>query len=160
MTSNILDTSADQQAIQDLCDLRNVDEEDDLIVWSQYSQSSPSIAHTSFRPKSIFYPTQSKGPYLSTFYQVVFKELTDLCKSDSSKRFTNNLSSLEYQALKSFSTNPDIIIRSSDKAGGIVLQDKTDYMAEATRLLSDKKFFSLYRSFFTATSPSSPFFYL
>lgn len=47
-----LDTPADRQAIQDLCELWNADEDDDLIAWSQYSHSSPSV-HTTFRPNSV-----------------------------------------------------------------------------------------------------------
>lgn len=31
----------------------------------------------------------------------------------------------------------DLVIKSADKGGGIVIQDKSDYMEEARRLLSD-----------------------
>lgn len=109
-----------------------------MVVWSQYSQSTPSISHTSFSPKSIFNPTQSKGPYLSTFYQVVYKELTSLCLSESSRSHhsMNNLSPSEHSALKSLSSNSDIIIKQADKGGGIVLQNREHYLREASRLLS------------------------
>lgn len=63
----ILNTSTDQQAIQDLCELWTFHEDDDIITRSLHSHSSPPIVHTSFRPKSIFNPTQSKGPYLDIF---------------------------------------------------------------------------------------------
>ncbi|PIO40266.1 hypothetical protein AB205_0075360, partial [Aquarana catesbeiana] len=72
-----MDNSVDQQAILDLCELWNINEDDDLVAWSQYSQPTVPIQHTSFRPKSVFNPTQSKGPFLTTFYEVVYKDLLD-----------------------------------------------------------------------------------
>lgn len=31
--------------------------------------SIPDVVHTGFRPKSTFFPTSSKGPYVETYYQ-------------------------------------------------------------------------------------------
>lgn len=40
-------------------------------------------------------------------------------------------------ALKQLKLNPNLVIKPEDKGGGIVLQDRTDYVTEARRLLSD-----------------------
>ena len=59
----------------------------------------PDIVHTNFRPQSVFNPTQSKGPYIETFYQAVYKDFSKLCDNPS-KSGTPNLSHDERQALK------------------------------------------------------------
>lgn len=33
----------------------------------------PGVIHMNFKPPSTFYPVQSKGPYIETFYQAVYK---------------------------------------------------------------------------------------
>lgn len=43
-------------------------------LFTQHLQTSPPVAHTSLKPKSSFYPTKSKGPYLEAFYRVVFAD--------------------------------------------------------------------------------------
>lgn len=44
-------------------------EEDFLRLYTQ---------HPSLKPKSIFFPTHSKGPYLESFYRVVYADLVKL----------------------------------------------------------------------------------
>lgn len=33
----------------------------------------PEVIHMNFKPPPTFYPVQSKGPYIETFYQAVYK---------------------------------------------------------------------------------------
>lgn len=40
-------------------------------------------------------------------------------------------------ALKSPTLNNDLIIKTADKGGGIVIQNRSDYVREAERLLAD-----------------------
>lgn len=96
----------------------------------------PDIEHTSFKPPSIFNPTQSKGPHIETFYQAVYKDFIQLCDAPAKKR-SCNLSTAEHQVLKDLTTNKDIIVKQADKGGNLVVQDKSDYLREAYRLLAD-----------------------
>lgn len=49
----------------------------------------------------------------------------------------NNLRKQEHQAL--LQSNPNIVIRQTDKGGGIVILNKEEYIAKAQRLLSDQE---------------------
>lgn len=120
--------------------LESLAEEDgSLSPFTQYLATSPPIAHSSFRPKSIFYPAQSKGPYLKSFYRVVYADIRKLFQSSSTVPSSQyNLSASETKVLDSLIHMADIIIKSADKGGGIVLQDRVDYIIEAHRLLSDR----------------------
>lgn len=104
-----------------------------LCLLTQHTATSPPIIHTTLKPKSIFYPSQAKGPYIESFYRVVFSGFQKLCQS-SNVTNTHNFSTVEIKALKSLMEAEDLVIKSADKGGGIVLQDKNDY---ARRLLSD-----------------------
>ncbi|PIO39511.1 hypothetical protein AB205_0069860 [Aquarana catesbeiana] len=43
--------------------------DDQIESLTQHPPTSPPILHTKFKPKSIFYPTFAKRPYVQTFYQ-------------------------------------------------------------------------------------------
>ena len=49
-----------------------------------------------------------------------------------------NFSSSQRSALRSLRTNPSILILNADKGNSTVVLDKTDYLAEADRQLSDR----------------------
>lgn len=85
----------------------------------------------------MFNPTEAKGPYLDTFYQLVYNELTNMCKTETFKPHHSlaNLTPQERQA--SLAQNSNIIIKPTGKGGGIVLQNRSDYLLEAKLLLSD-----------------------
>lgn len=100
----------------------------------------PEVIHTDLKPKSKFYPVQSKGPYIETYYQAVYKDFVNLCEnsntsSKNSKR--SNLNRHEKQALNDLTNNKQIIIKQADKGGSIVVQNRDDYLKEAHRLLAD-----------------------
>lgn len=60
---------------------------------------NPDIIHTHFRPQSIFFPVQSKGPYVETFYQVVYRDLSKVRQTGTTKG-KSNLSADDCKALK------------------------------------------------------------
>ncbi|PIO37882.1 hypothetical protein AB205_0152490 [Aquarana catesbeiana] len=111
--------------------------EDDLSrLLTQHLSTSPPIIHSDLKPKSVFFPTHSKGPYIESFYRVVFSDMTKLCNTTSTS-ISHNLSSSETRSLQQFILAEDLIIKPADKGGGIILQNKIDYIIEAERLLSD-----------------------
>lgn len=106
------------------------------ILYTQHLMSSPPVQHTKLRPKSTFYPTQSKGSCIDAFYRIVYSELLEMCVSAKDKSI-HNLTLAEKRAFNALTNNHDLVIKSADKGGGIVVQDRTDYVSEALRLLSD-----------------------
>lgn len=78
------------------------------------------VQHTEFRPKSKFYPYNSKGHFINTFQQLVLADLKNLCQKSSIKGHSN-LSLQEKNALQILKTNKNLVIKSADKGGGIVI---------------------------------------
>ncbi|XP_056376037.1 uncharacterized protein LOC130273370 isoform X1 [Hyla sarda] len=99
----------------------------------------PAPIHTDLKPKSNFYPLQSRGSYLDTFLSMVAHDLEKLTKRDN--KYANNLSRIEHQTLKKLAENRNIVIRPADKGGGVVILNTEDYIKEANRLLTDPKFY-------------------
>lgn len=50
-----------------------------LLVWSQFPHSE--IIHTDLKVPSNFFPQQSRGPFINTFYKVVLSAFKGLCES-------------------------------------------------------------------------------
>ncbi|XP_075440692.1 uncharacterized protein LOC142485864 [Ascaphus truei] len=94
------------------------------------------IVHSPFSAKSTYFPYHSKGAFVETFYTMVLKDFEQMCLNTTSIR-NRNLSKEENIALKELCSLNNLVIRQADKGGGIVLQDRTDYLSEAFRLLGD-----------------------
>lgn len=98
------------------------------------------IAHTTFKPPSTFYPSHAKGYFIDAFYHVTFAELRQLCDSTKPNRFKHhNLNPRERLALKALASNHDLIVKQTNKGGGVVIQNRSDYIKKVERLLSDTK---------------------
>ncbi|CAJ0938687.1 unnamed protein product [Ranitomeya imitator] len=74
-----------------------------------------------------------------TFISLIDREINSLSHQQQLGFFPSrsNLSSTERQALTSLQTNNSIIIMPADKGGAIVVMNRTQYMDEITRQLSD-----------------------
>ena len=66
--------------------------------------------------------------------------MQELSKPPKYHRF--NLTKNERQAVKSFSQNPNIIIKPADKGGAIVIQDKQKYIEECLRQLNNMEHYN------------------
>lgn len=93
----------------------------------------PDVTHTGFKPKSTFFPSAFKGPYVETYYQATYRDLLKLC--DTRSPDPSNLSSAERTALSTLENNNLLVIKRADKGGSLVIQDRTDFKREAYRLL-------------------------
>lgn len=120
-----LENDPDDPCLAILEELYNVDDEEasvpDTHFFSQYFCDSPPIKHTLFRPKSIFNPTPTKGPYVQSFYQVVYSDIKRMCTPTPSQRLKSNLIPQETSSFKKLTNNTSIIIKTVDKGGGIVI---------------------------------------
>lgn len=143
---DILDET-DQPALAQLEELYAENFNADLEWLTQHCPTSPPVRHTTLRPKSIFNPTNNKGPYLQTFYQVVYSDFIKMCNTNREHIYIkSNLSPLERQALEQLTLNQSIVIKPADKGGSIVIQEKDDYVRESRRLLSDTNTYSILSS--------------
>lgn len=109
-----------------------------LDLYTQHLSTSPPVQHSSLGLKSVFYPHQSKCPHMTTFYNMMYADIKRLCSHPSPcPSDLGHLSPLENKAIKSLASNENIIIKTADKGGGIVVMDRDDYIKEAYRLLAD-----------------------
>lgn len=115
----------DSDIIEILEELYSESTQDQLENFTQHLHTSPSVVHSTLKAKSFFYPYQSKGPHLTTFYNMVFADIKRLCAHSSSH--STNLGFLpphEKKALSALAANDDLIIKTADKGGGIVIQNR------------------------------------
>lgn len=124
--------SLELNILKDLYNLESDYEDEDMLL-TQHLSTSPPVQHSKFRPKSVFNPTHAKGPYRQTFYQDVFSDMQKLCQHTHHSH--SNLTPHEKSAFELLTDNRDIVIKTADK--DIVIQNRSDYLAEARRLLSD-----------------------
>jgi reverse gyrase len=93
----------------------------------------------SFVKKSNWIPKSSKNTRLES--------VIDLFKSDIKHNVdvhvpkTDNLTQAERSALRDIQEKDDIIIKPADKGSAVVVMDKTTYLQEAERQLSDCQFY-------------------
>ena len=66
------------------------------------------------------------------------RHLTKLIPKDP---FSHNLTKNKKQALTELKSNGKITIKPADKGSAVIIMNTTDYIAEATRQLSDPKFY-------------------
>lgn len=93
-----------------------------------------------FKKKSTFMPPGAPNATLATFAKLVEKDI-DKTISVANKKTKYNITVPERKALNELKENTDIILKSADKGGGIVLQNTKDYVAEAMRQLTDPNFY-------------------
>lgn len=90
-------------ALADLEDLYTGDLDNYVELLRQHLPTSPPIQHTTFKPKSIFNPTFAKGPFIHSFYQVVYADILRLCQQSTTNNHFSNLTTSELKALKDLS---------------------------------------------------------
>lgn len=136
---NFQDCSVPERLALDHLELLYTEDLDDYVeLLTQHLSSSPPIQQTRFQLKSIFYPTFDKGPYIQSFYQVIYTEILHMCQQiPIHTRLPSNLLRAETLALNQLTDDNTLVIRSADKGGGIVVQDLEDYQLESRQHLSD-----------------------
>eukprot|EP00079_Xenopus_tropicalis_P037383 XP_017951154.1 PREDICTED: uncharacterized protein LOC108648090 [Xenopus tropicalis] len=100
---------------------------------------SLSESKSRFRSKSTFYPTHLRDNIVNMFQKNVETELSLLHEATSDLPPRNNLTMKEKRALNTLKNDHDIVIRKADKGGQIVILNKSDYVFEAHRQLSDRE---------------------
>ena len=70
---------------------------------------------------------------------------------NTSTNKSDNLTRKEQQALNQLTNNPMLIISKADKGSTIVVQDRSEYIAEATKHLNDQTTYKPLRESITQT---------
>ena len=81
-------------------------------------------------------PPPGKDLYIDSFIGNFTNHILNL---DHSHQPSSNLTTGEIAALKDLIEDPLIVVKPADKGGAIVVQDRTDYINEAMRQLSNRK---------------------
>ncbi|XP_053558604.1 uncharacterized protein LOC128649388 [Bombina bombina] len=89
------------------------------------------------KKRSDFYSTNFSGSCFDIFHKKVEQEIIELGETNKSKGFHHNLSVRERKAIAELQDNHNIVIRSSDKGGNVVVMRKEEYFKEAHRQLQD-----------------------
>ena len=92
--------------------------------------------HQKFKNASNWNPP---GPPILEYMCFLNENKLQNCSSNTHDRA--NLRKTEFQALKSLKLNSNIIIKKADKGSAVVIQDRTDYIKEGLRQLSDTNFY-------------------
>lgn len=79
------------------------------------------------------------NPTISTFNRLVENDLAHLAKKHS--HYNDNLNPDERQALKDLQSDPNLVIRSADKGGAVVIQSFEQYDKGIKAHLLDNKFY-------------------
>ena len=92
-----------------------------------------------FVKKSNWIPKPSKYTSLESVIDLIRSDIKHNVDVHVPK--TNNLTQAERSALRDLQERNDIIIKPADKGSAVVVMDKTTYLQEAERQLSDCKFY-------------------
>ena len=109
----------------------------------EYFFDKPQRETTTIIPSSSrqqWTPSSQREKHLDTYIEAVQK---DILREYNTHRpaSAKNLSRKEYDSLKALSERTDIVIKPADKGGGIVILNKSDYIQEGTRQLTNTSFY-------------------
>ena len=107
-----------------------------------YFRNEPTSSFSerpSFKPKSSWKPPKG-NPSLELFLSQIEKELFEVCKSNLGY---SNFSKEEWQCMRLLANDRSIVIKKADKGSCVVVWDREDYIAEASKQLNDE---SVYKS--------------
>ena len=74
---------------------------------------------------------------LETYIKKVRTDVEHQLEVNKNKRCTDNLPSVERNALRNLQQRTDIVIKPADKGSAVVMLSKEDYIKEADRQLND-----------------------
>ena len=92
--------------------------------------------HQSFKKTSAWQP-----PPIVSLEFFISKNKLDLVEQSIPPPGRNNISTEESKAIKQLANNPNIVIKPADKGGAVVIQDRSAYIKEGMRQLTDLNFY-------------------
>ena len=97
-----------------------------------------------FKSNSTWEP-QNTHHTVKTFTEDFSRRVMEKINNGNNQRIADrkNLTKLEMQAMEDLQKREDLVITKADKGGAVVVQDVQNYIKEADRQLSDKKFYKI-----------------
>ena len=105
-----------------------------------FQNSEPPKDENPFKQSSGWTPPAGKNPFLDTFIHLTTEEI---CNKNKITLTNKNLRKEEILALDRLRKNQNIVIKPADKGGAVVVWDKTEYLKEANRQLSNHNHYRL-----------------
>ncbi|XP_075462923.1 uncharacterized protein LOC142498600 [Ascaphus truei] len=142
------DPAPSTPSFREACDLQDMLDLEELLYDNDVSSEQIVIPEFSnwrsnLKKGSVFDPQFSKGPFLTTFENLVIRDLRILAEGYSLTNVgKHNLNYKEKQALLSLQKNSRIVIKNADKGGAVVVQSRAAYLKEAYRQLGDATTYS------------------
>ena len=118
--------------------------------------SNSTEPESPFHNSSTWNPPNDRERALNTFLDAVKLDIT----TSKPKTIRDNLTATERQAIRQLRQRQDIIIKPADKGSGTVVMDKTWYIDECNRQLSDTKFYRRLNEDITADIQNRVTFYV
>ncbi len=113
----------------------------DVILTNSSTEQTqlPMREITTFKKKSTFVPHSNLNPSIITYSNLVEKDLSLICKKalHDNKNKKLNLSNAELKCLNELEQKKDIVIRSADKGGSIVVMSFDQYNKSILSQLTD-----------------------
>ena len=104
---------------------------------SQYTQQTQGFKHYTFKKRSTWVPAPNTN--VAAFIACNERDLND--HTTPPRGNNNNISRLEQMAIGTLKSNQKIVIKPADKGSAIVILNRTDYIAEGERQLTDDKYY-------------------
>ena len=92
-----------------------------------------------FRNKGTWTPAPNADVFLDAFIEACTKDFNKF--TEKKIPYDKNLTPSEYEAIKSLKNDKNIIIKKADKGAATVIMDRSDYIKEGLRQLSDTNFY-------------------
>ena len=102
--------------------------------WSQHPTSAPAVRPFSFLPTRS-HQAPKADPVTEQELSQMKKKVISIYKNH--KNVISNHSGEQRKELKNFKNNENIIIKPSDKCKGLVIMDKSDYIAKADSIITN-----------------------
>ncbi|XP_033120928.1 uncharacterized protein LOC117120039 [Anneissia japonica] len=88
-----------------------------------------------------FTPPTGRNPYIDSFAKAAKSHLDIFIQKNLTTQQTDNLTPKERTAMRNLRQNKDIVIKQADKGGAITLMDRSRYIDEVNKQLSDEHFY-------------------
>ena len=99
--------------------------------------SDSAETQAQFCPPSQWMPPKGREAYLETYVKKVRMDVEHQLKVNRNKRCTDNLPSVQRNALQTLQQRTDIVIKPADKGSAVVVLSKEGYIKETDRQLNN-----------------------